>query len=535
MSSQTVVPTAVLVLGIIGSMKGQQAPEIRSVVGVGPTLTEWVSRIDTMLRDGRLDIASVQADTMLPGRTHERLVQRYQGLPIFGGELVRQMAGGATLSVFGRVFENASVPSVVPVLDERGAREAAERADGQGAVAGEARLGILPTPRGAVLVYRLLVRSPRDIQTYFVNARSGAIERRATRIRTDASAVGTGTGVLSDKKKMSVDQLTNSFAAVDLLRPTALFTLDLHGSLARLTGFLQTGRVFPSDVAVTTNNTWTDGAVVDAHVYQGWVYDYYYKRFGRHGLDDHNIQVVGMTHLLARADAPRYPPEIVATFINNAGYLGDGFIFYGDGDGQVVNYLAGTLDVVGHELSHGVTDYTSNLEYHDESGALNEAFSDIMGTSIEFFFEKGGGPQKGPNFVIGEDVTRVPPGFVRSLQNPIEAGTPDHYSLREFIGTAIDNGGVHFNSTIVSHAFYLAVAGGRNRVSGITVGGVGVANIERMERIFYRGFAFMLTPLSQFADARNATLQAAADLYGANSNERAQLQAAWTAVGVGVP
>jgi Zn-dependent metalloprotease len=488
-----------------------------------------------MLRDGRLGVASTQTDTMIPGRTHERLAQLHQGMPIFGGELVRQVADGSTLSVFGRLFENVSVASVVPSLDERAAREAAERADGPGAIAGETRLGILPTPGGAVLAYRLIVRSPRDIQTYFVNAQSGAIERHATRIRTDAPAIGTGTGVLNDRKKMSVDRLTNSFAAVDLLRPTALFTLDFHGSLVRLDDFLQTGRVFPSDVAVATTNTWTDGAVVDAHVYQGWVYDYYFKRFGRHGLDDRDIQVVGITHLLSRADAPLYPPEIVGLFINNAGYLGDGFIFYGDGDGQRVNFLAGALDVVGHELSHGVTDYTSRLEYVDESGALNEAFSDIMGTAIEFFFEKGLGPQKGPNFLVGEDVVLAAPGFVRSLRNPIEGGTPDHYSLREFIGTPVDNGGVHVNSTIVSHAFYLAVAGGRNRVSNITVGGIGLANLERMERIFYRGFAFMLTPLSKFIDARNATLQAATDLYGANSNERAQLEQAWTAVGVGVP
>ena len=245
---------------------------------------------------------------------------------------------------------------------------------------------------------------------------------------------------------------------------------------------------------------------------------------------------MGLTHPLARADASSYSPEMIGSFLNNAGYMGDGFVYYGDGDGRIFDYLAGGLDIVAHELSHGVTAYTSDLDYKDESGALNEAFSDIMGTAVEFFFEKSGaGPQKGPNFLIGEDVTRIAPGYIRSLQNPITTGYPDHYSLRQFIGTETDHGGVHVNSTIVSHAFYLAVAGGTNRVSGITVTGVGVANIDRMERIFYRGFVFMLTAKSQFADARAATLQAATDLYGANSNERAQLLQAWTAVGVGAP
>jgi len=532
MTWRTAVSAVVLVLAVIVSTEGQQPAQSRSVAAVGPTLAAWASQVDGMLRDGRLDIASVQADTMIPGRTHERLVQRHDGLTVFGGELVRQVDGGVTVSIFGRLFDNVSLASRVPALDERAARAAAENADGPGAVAGGAALGILPTSRGFVLVYRLTVRSPRDIQVYFVNAGTGAIERRTTRIRTDA-AIGTGTGVLSDKKKMSVDQLTGVFAAVDLLRPASLFTLDFHGSHTRFSDFLQNGALFGSDIATATTNTWTDGPVVDAHVYQGWVYDYYYKRFGRHGLDDKDIEVIGLVHPLARADAPLYTPDIVGTFINNAAYVGDGFIFYGDGDGKLFDYLAGGLDVVGHELTHGVTDYTSQLDYQDEPGALNEAFSDIMGTSIEFFFEKGKPPQKGPNFVMGEDVTRAPPGFIRSLQNPIEAGTPDHYSLRQYIGTQIDHGGVHVNSTIVSHAFYLAVAGGRNRVSGITVTGIGLSNIERMERIFYRAFAFMLTPQSQFIDARNATLQAAADLYGASSNERAQLQQAWTAVGIG--
>jgi thermolysin len=86
--------------------------------------------------------------------------------------------------------------------------------------------------------------------------------------------------------------------------------------------------------------------------------------------------------------------------------------------------------------------------------------------------------------------------------------------------------------TIATHAFYLAVAGGRNRVSGITVQGVGLGNIERMERIFYRAFTQLMAPNSRFSDARRATLQAASDLYGTGSNDHAQVELAWTAVGV---
>ena len=155
-----------------------------------------------------------------------------------------------------------------------------------------------------------------------------------------------------------------------------------------------------------------------------------------------------------------------------------------------------------------------------------------MGTAAEFFFQPAGSGPRQADWLIGEDITRTPPPFIRSLSDPISGGQPDHYSLRRFIGTDIDAGGVHYNATIPGHAFYLAVAGGTNRVSGITVSGIGQSNIERMEKIFYRAFVFFLGPTSQFRDARAATLQAAAELYGASSTDYTQLERAWTAVGV---
>jgi Zn-dependent metalloprotease len=151
---------------------------------------------------------------------------------------------------------------------------------------------------------------------------------------------------------------------------------------------------------------------------------------------------------------------------------------------------------------------------------------------MEFYYYPVGAAREGADWLIAEDVFVAPPGYLRSLNNPSATGNPDHYSLRRFIGTSTDDGGVHFNATIATHAFYLAVAGGRNRVSGITVPGVGLGNIERMERIFYRAFTQLMAPNSQFSDARRATLQAATDLYGDGSNDRAQVELAWNAVGV---
>jgi thermolysin len=249
-------------------------------------------------------------------------------------------------------------------------------------------------------------------------------------------------------------------------------------------------------------------------------------------MDDHNIEVDSIVNPLARSEANRQPPDVVGTFINNALYCCDGLLLFGNGDGRSFNFLAGSLDVVAHEWTHGVTDFTSNLIYQDESGALNEAFSDIMGAAIEFFYQPAGSGRDQADWLIAEEVYLLPPGYLRSLNNPVAGGEPDHYSLLRFIGTPFDDGGVHVNLTIATHAFYLAVAGGQNRVSRITVPGVGMSNIERIERIFYRAFTTLMGPNSQFSDARRATLQAASDLFGAGSNERAQVELAWTAVGV---
>jgi Zn-dependent metalloprotease len=258
----------------------QQAarPALQSVGASSGALAQWSTRVDAMLRDGTLDFDRVQSDTMIAGRTHERLGQRHENLPVFGGQLIRQMNGRSVLSVFGQFFENVSVPTVAASIDADRAAEIAERAAGEGASAGGPVLGILPKDDAYVLVYRTKVRSPWDIRTYFVNARTGEVERTLSEIKhqQDIPTVGLGTGVLGDRKKVSASQSSGTFRAIDLKRPADAFTLDFGGSVTRLNNFLTTGAVFLSDVATSQNADWTDAASVDAHTYEGWVYDFYF-------------------------------------------------------------------------------------------------------------------------------------------------------------------------------------------------------------------------------------------------------------------
>ena len=270
-------------------------------------------------------------------------------------------------------------------------------------------------------------------------------------------------------------------------------------------------------------------------MYAGYTYDYYFKRFGRHGLDNADVAMSNITHPVNRAEIFSQPDEIVFQFYLNAFYAGDGVMVYGEGlpsnltyFGQHWNYLAGGLDVVAHELTHGVTEYTSNLIYEGESGALNESFSDMMGTAVEFFFQPAGSGPLHADYLAGEDV--VTPGGVRSLANPTLFGDPDHYSER-YLGTQ-DNGGVHTNSGIPNHAYYLAIEGGTHRLSRVTVQGVGASNRDQIEKVFYRAFTQMLTPSANFHAARVATIQAARDLQGPGSAAERAVTQAWTAVGV---
>ena len=126
-------------------------------------------------------------------------------------------------------------------------------------------------------------------------------------------------------------------------------------------------------------------------------------------------------------------------FFVNAFYDGNGILLFGEGlpagftlDGQAWDFLSGAIDIVAHELTHGVTEFTSNLIYRDESGALNESFSDMMGTGVEFFFQQpGDGLALRADYLIGEDAIR--PGGLRSMSDPASKGDPDHYSKR-FLG-----------------------------------------------------------------------------------------------------
>ena len=495
----------------------------------------WDGRIQALVGSGELRLRQVRADTLLPGRRHERFAQVYHGVRVFGGELVRQSDDAGVVSVFGTFYEGIAL-DVRPTLSAGGARALVETPGAPGFLtAHDPELVVLPEAGGGyALCWRLRAWTSSDLVMFFVDARDGHVRRRFSDLQTQ-SAVGLGKGVLGDFKKVSAKSSGGAFVADDELRPPAISTYDYQGDLRRLFALQRVEDLSPKDLAKDADNDWTDGANVDAHVYAGYTYDYYFKRFGRHGLDNADVTLVNITHPVNRAEIFSQPDEIVFQFYLNAFYAGDGLMVYGEGlpsnltyQRQHWNYLAGGLDVVAHELTHGVTDYTSALIYEGESGALNEAFSDMMGTAVEFYYQPTGSGPLHADYLAGEDV--VTPGGIRSLANPPLFGDPDHYSER-YLGPQ-DNGGVHTNSGIPNHAYYLAIEGGTHRLSKVTVQGVGAANRDQIEKVFYRAFTSMLPPSANFHAARLATIQAARDLQGPGSAAERAVTQAWTAVGV---
>ncbi len=495
-----------------------QSPERRDAAA-DPAL-----RLAAMLDRGELSLARVQPDPVFAGRRHLRYDQRLGGVRVFGRQLVQQLdADGRTLSVFGRVEEPTRPPEVVPAISaDAAARAALAVFPAGGQVLGEPELVLLPRQGRLLLAWTAHVRYDQRLERVFVDAKTGAIAHHYSDLHGEAAA-GIGRGVWGDRKKISVDSQSGTYHARDRLRPPELVTYDMRDDLGTTLWLMRTGMFDASYVASDSDNDWTDGAVVDAHVYAGLTYDYFYTRHGRRGLDGNDMPITSVTHFFPGYANAFWDPGVSA-------------MFYGDGDGETAAF-SGALDVVAHELTHGVTEYTWGAIYEDESGALDEAFSDMMSTGAEFMHQPAGNGRLMADYFLGEDLAydfNPPRTAIRSMENPglfcssSMGCNPDHYS-RLYRGP-VDGGGVHHNSGIANQAFYLLAEGGVNRTSGRRVAGLGPSGREKAERIFYRGFTSYLTPSATFHDARLATLRAARDLYG--EAEAAQVAATWSAVGV---
>lgn len=283
------------------------------------------------------------------------------------------------------------------------------------------------------------------------------------------------------------------------------------------------------------NNDWTaaefdnankDNGALDAHWGAEKTYDYWSTIHGRNSYNNSGAAIKSYVHYnLVAAGQPS----------NNNAFWNGSVMTYGDGTGTGGFDILTALDVCGHEIGHAVCSNTANLAYQKESGAMNEGFSDIWGACIEYFSE----PTK-QIWLIGEDIERRSGHLaLRSMSDPNSEGQPDTYGGTYWKTVSCtpsntnDYCGVHTNSGVLNHWFYILAVGksGTNDIgNAFNVTGI---TIEKAQKIAYRLETVYLSANSTFANARTGGIQAATDLYGAGSAEVIATTNAWFAVGVG--
>jgi Zn-dependent metalloprotease len=447
--------------------------------------------------------------------THVRLDQTHRGVPVFGGQLVAHLAPTGTLtSVSGRYHRGLTATVTPRVTAATAVARARSGLGGALAATPSTRLVVLPAGRGLLAWLVTLQVDDGSVATgnwqAFVDAASGRLLSRYNQADT---ATGTGNSLYSGTVTIGTEQTGTGF----VMRDGARGGLETRDMFNKTSG---AGTIFTD-----ADNVWGDGtnadrqsAGVDAHFGAAQTWDYYLNTFGRRGIDGNGFPLISRVH---------YGKDY-----NNAFWNGS-VMTYGDGDGAFFRPLV-AIDVAGHEITHGLTQFTANLIYARESGASNESFSDIFGTVIEFYTGAVGG--RTPDYLIGEDIlipADTAPG-IRNMVDPTEDGDPSYYPNRLYPGKcnpnpSNDNCGVHSNSGIQNHAFYLLAEGGTHAISGVKVKDIGQAAAAA---IFYRALTVYLFPSATFHDVRVACISAAADLFGANSMQVRSTTDAWTAVGV---
>ena len=457
---------AVLLLFAVHTTHTQTHPGLITVSLNAESSPSEFEDLETLLErksaEGTLVLRFRHGDNQIPGRQHEGFTQKHVGIPVYGASISKQIESGRTISIFGALYTNIEVDPN-PKLSSADVQTLLEDTQDQTFGPTQEELIILPTLMGS---YRLSYKTTStDAITYFVDANTGDLLLKLDE-RHQQSAVGSGEGAQGTLKKLSVSQTSDEFEARDLLRPSEILTLTTKGGGSALSRMIY-GDLMPTDTARDTDNVWTDSAVVDAHVHMGWSYDYFSQQHAWNGLNGQGASLYGAT-----AGQNVLP--------SNAFFIGPPF--GPDGLGMVVfgTSFAGnpmsTLDIVAHELMHGVTEFgvrrrspyglSSFIELDgygptgmningqwtpcasvsinfgggniypaycvdgkfalasNAGGATHEALSDIFGTAVEFAFHDPGDGLLKADYDLGEDIPEFgtaiqgTPGPLRTLKNP---------------------------------------------------------------------------------------------------------------------
>ncbi|MEU8605934.1 M4 family metallopeptidase [Streptomyces parvulus] len=456
------------------------------------------------------------------GTVHTRYERTYAGLPVLGGDLVvHRSESGAAEGVTRATKAAVEVATVTPKVDaaraEAQALSAAKDAGSSKAAADSAPRKVVWAATGKpVLAYETVVGGLQDDGTpnelhVITDAATGAKLYEYQGIET-----GSGKSLYSGEVTLGTTKSGSSYELHDTGRGG-----HKTYNLARSTS--GTGTLFTdADDAWGTGTASADAqdqtAAVDAAYGAQTTWDFYKDTFGRSGIKNDGKAAYSRVH---------YGSNYVNAFWSDACFC----MTYGDGTGNT-NPLT-SLDVAGHEMSHGVTSNTAGLNYSGESGGLNEATSDIFGTGVEYFANSSA--DKG-DYLIGEKIDINGDGTpLRYMDKPSKDG-----ASKDYWSSGLGGVDVHYSSGPANHFFFLLAEGsGARTVDGVqydsptsdgsTVTGIGR---EKALQIWYKALTTYMTSTTNYKAARTATLSAASDLYGADSTEYKTVGAAWTAINV---
>jgi Zn-dependent metalloprotease len=451
------------------------------------------------------------------GSEHVRFDRTYKGLPVIGGDVVVHSRQGR----FRSMSLTQGQPLLLPVRPSRDAKAAIASAgaafDGAATAAPESTLVVYARSGEPRLAWQVRLHNEQADMTYIVDAHERRILDRWSN-RETAAVNGKAKTLYSGEVTLTTNSITGGYELRDPSRG-GMRTID--GSNTRTSG-----QIYKDTDNVWGNHTNADvaTAAADAQYGAAVTWDYFKLAHGRLGIAGNGKGAYSRAHY-GRAYSNAYWSDTCFCMT------------YGDGDGVHLSPLV-ALDITGHEMSHGVNAQTANLIYSGESGGLNEANSDILGTMVEFHANN---TKDTPDYLIGEKVFignvagSANQVALRYMFKPIaDKRSPNCYSSS--LGT-LD---VHYSSGVANLFFYLLAEGTAARTySGVnhtptTCNGSTFAGIGRAKagKIWYRALTVYFTSTTNYAGARAGTISAANDLYGIGSAEARAVATAWSAVAV---
>ncbi|WKX12741.2 M4 family metallopeptidase [Streptomyces sp. NL15-2K] len=454
------------------------------------------------------------------GTVHTRYERTYDGLPVLGGDLVVEStkadATEAVVKATRAAIKPATTTAALPAAKaEKQALAAAKAEDAKSPDVNRAPRKVIWAGDGKpTLAYETVVGgfqhdgTPQELHVV-TDAASGE-----KLYEWEAIETGTGNTVYSGTVTLGTTQSGSAFNLTDGARGN-------HKTYNLNRGTSGTGTLFsgPDDIWGNGSPSNLESAAADAHYGAALTWDYYKNVHGRSGIRGDGVGAYSRVH---------YGNNYVNAFWSDGCFC----MTYGDGSGNA-NPLT-SIDVAAHEMTHGLTSNTAGLNYSGESGGLNEATSDIFGSTVEFYANNSSDVG---DYLIGEEIDINGDGTpLRYMDRPSQDG-----SSKDNWYSGIGSIDVHYSSGPANHFFYLLSEGsGAKTINGVTYNsptadGLAVTGIgrDKAEKIWFRALTTKFTSTTNYAGARTGTLAAAGELYGTTSPEYTAVANAWAGVAVG--